>query len=155
MSSKIKRAKLLAMFVHWGQERQDKEDYINHCQRVAYQVSLLESSTEDMVIAAWIHDCIEDSNNQVAIQSIIQSSFSEKSYSLVTILTQKKWQTYNEYIERVVEDPQALQIKWTDMIDNTSYPIPKKQWTKYRDACIFLERKEIEIPKILIERLKL
>jgi hypothetical protein len=41
------------------------------------------------------------------------------------------------------------------MIDNTSYAIPDKQRTKYKDACIYLMVHGVTVPPILMERLGL
>ncbi len=173
MSDKIKRAELLAGFVHLGQKRQDGEDYINHPRRIvdAYLRSLKEEcdlvnrddtpftpEQEDIICAAWLHDTIEDYKwiklKTSPISFIIDSTFGEKVGELVFLLTHfKEHETYNEYIESISKNPQALQIKWADMIDNTSYPIPEKQRTKYRDACIHLQKKGVVVPDILLERL--
>lgn len=154
MSDKIEHARLLAQFVHFKQRRQDGEPYINHCERVAYQVSLSELATGDMIIAAWLHDTIEDGER--GVENIISTYFSPRVFELVHILTHLfKKHTYNKYIGMVSEDPQALQIKWNDMIDNTSYSIPQTQFLKYREACMLLQQQGFDIPSILKERLRL
>lgn len=175
--NKIEQAELLARFVHFGQKRQDGEDYIEHCKRIAERVDCAVTRKvtgcfvegydtnlkirnpkevhDDMVCAAWLHDCIEDFSNPHIIKNLIKESFGEKIYDLVELLTHHPSLSYNEYITVVARYPQALQIKWIDMIDNTSYAIPEKQWNKYRDACLFLQKKGIDIPSILKERLKI
>ena len=149
-----KRAELLARFVHFNQKRQDNEPYINHCERVAHQVSLLESATEDMICAAWLHDCIEDADLIMEMNDFIFNVFGYDIWDIVITLTHDPvLGSYIDYIKRVSQHPQALQIKFLDMIDNTSYNIPPEQWGKYHRAIIFLREKGIEIPAILKERL--
>lgn len=168
---KIERAKLLAQFVHLGQKRQDGEDYINHCERVANSlfqkfsyghmkgIGLSENLTEEeenIICAAYLHDCIEDADIKLEMNDFIFNAFGYDIWNLVIKLTyDSKLGSYNEYIELVSQFPEALQIKFLDLIDNTSYSIPKKQWQKYHDACVFLCGKGIEIPKILQMRLKI
>ncbi len=170
MSDKIKRAELLARFVHLGQKRRDGEEYINHPKRIVEEYKNiicggkefrevappLTPEQEDIVCAIWLHDCIEDAKYPDTIGDMIFDYFNLNTLYLVGILTHnKKRDSYNEYIEWVSQYPHALQIKFLDMIDNTSYKIPMKQWQKYHDACIFLQNMGVEIPVILKERLKL
>lgn len=172
---KIKQAELLARFVHCNQLRRDGEEYIEHPQRMVteyirsipgnlyynvpgvYKELKLSLEQVNIVCAIWLHDCIEDAENSYAVAAMIGCHFSNKTRELVRILTHRKWQSYNEYIERVAQNPQALQIKWEDLRDNTSHPIPNKQWLKYRNALIHLIglNKLIVIPTILVERLEI
>jgi (p)ppGpp synthase/HD superfamily hydrolase len=185
MSDKIERARLLAEFVHFGQKRQDGEDYINHPQRVVNiyietfvgkpqkmfpfaqskkPIMNLTLEQENLICAAWLHDTVEDYKNEFCkalkydpIPIIIRGTFGNDIANLISILTHLPDESYNEYMEVVSQNPEALTIKWADMIDNTSYPIPKKQWEKYRSALIHLIGlgNPISIPSILTERLEL
>lgn len=160
--NKIEQAVLLMQFVHANQLRQDNEPYYKHCERVAKEVKF-SGGTEEMIIASLLHDCIEDTEYLESITNVIINFFGDDVWDLVEILTHDKFdrehvgqiESYNTYIERVATNPNALQIKWLDMIDNTSYNIPDKQWLKYRRACILLRERGFEIPEILKERLKI
>lgn len=159
MSDKIKRAEMLARFVHEGQKRQDGEKYINHCIRIVDRIQKSEwihsyhnDVVEDIICVAWLHDAVEDCEDRYLMHNLIKSYFGNHVHDLVHTLTH--WNgDYNPYIEKVSRNSQALQIKWADMIDNTSYPIPEKQRRKYRDACIHLQKKGVVVPDILLERL--
>jgi len=173
MTDKIERAKLLAQFVHMGQKRQDKEEYINHCSRVVESVNdMIGYKDEDLICAAWLHDCLEDCKDSYYLHAIMMGYFGVDVTKLVTTLTHitpnkgsydedaGRCLSYNEYIERVAQNSEALQIKFADMIDNTSYPIPDKQKAKYRSAVMHLielgkTNKSILIPVILLERLNI
>lgn len=91
----------------------------------------------------------------ITLSIIIRGTFGSHISGLVEILTRQSGETYNEYIEIVSRYPEALQIKWIDIIDNTSYSIPPTQRKKYRDACIHLRTLGVAIPSILIQRLDL
>jgi len=124
---------------------------------------------ENAICVAWMHDCLEDCKDSYYLHAIMIQYFGVDITNLVVALTHitpdkgsydedaGRCLSYNEYIERVARNPQALQIKFLDMIDNTSYPIPEKQWLKYRNAIIHLIGlgNPISIPKVLITRLKL
>ncbi len=153
--NKIEHAKTLMKFVHYNQLRRDLEPYCRHSLRVAGEVER-RGGNEDMIITSLLHDTIEDSNSPYHISCLIEDVFGKHVHDLVNILTHlSKTYTYNEYILNVSKNPEALQIKWADMIDNTHHPIPEKQWLKYRRVCILLREKGIEIPKILQERLRI
>jgi len=172
MTDKIKQAQLLATFVHHGQKRQDGEDYIEHPTRMirAYLMSIVPNKftsledfmnhlTEEQIVrgcAIWLHDTIEDSKHPEAIGHVIRQYFGEEVWMLVRALTHDtKKELYNDYITRVFQHPTAWEIKWLDMIDNTSYNIPDKQRTRYRDACIHLIAHGVEVPEILKKRLEI
>lgn len=170
MSDKIKQAKLLAMFVHANQQRQDGESYINHCQRVVnhmmkiftgdehdynFRIDELTLTQKNIICAAWLHDTIEDADCPESISGAIRNFFGDDVWNLVMVLTHDQLESYNKYIEKVSRNPGALQIKWVDMIDNCSYSIPQKQFLKYREACMLLQQQGFDIPSILKERLRL
>lgn len=171
MSDKVKRAELLARFVHLGQKRQDGEDYIKHCERIVHKLASdffdnnlsttnealpFTTDQEDMICAAWLHDCIEDANPDLCMNDFILAAFGYDVWDIVIRLTHDEYlQTYDQYMEEVFKHPIAWQIKWLDMIDNTSYNVPKRQWEKYRSACIMLSLHNVTVPDILKNRLKL
>lgn len=170
MNNQIKRAELLACLVHMGQKRRDGEDYIKHCERmvIAYLKSIGKENELDsigpsslttmqsrIVCAIWLHDTREDAEYPGVITLMLDTYFDGDISDIVDILTYSDRESYNEYITRVFQHPTAWQIKWLDMIDNTSYKTTKKQKTKYRDACIHLIAHGVTVPEILKERLKI
>jgi len=167
-NDKIERARLLATFIHLGQRRSDGEDYIKHCERIVHKLASdffdsnlattnealpLTQEQEDMICAAWLHDTVEDSPMGRQLFIVINAYFGPHVTTLISLLTHDEEETYNEYIAMIAKHPEALQIKWLDMIDNTSYNIPKKQWEKYRNACLMLMLSRVTVPDILVERL--
>lgn len=151
---KEKQAEKLAEFVHCGQRRRSGEDFIEHPKRVARAIKEL-GYGEDMVCASLLHD-IEDYRHLTMIFSLIDRVFGYKIFGLILLLTHTKSIPYNDYVYNIARrSDDAMTIKWQDMIDNTNDIIPKRQWDKYRNACIFLQSKEVKIPDILIDRLKI
>jgi (p)ppGpp synthase/HD superfamily hydrolase len=151
---KDKQAERLAIFMHHGQKRRGGEDFVEHPRHVADAIKKL-GYGEDVVCAAWLHDS-EDFPHLNIIYSLIDRVFGYKVFGLVLLLTHTKGIPYNDYVYKIARtSDEAMAIKFQDMIDNTVDVIPMKQKDKYRNACLFLQSKGIEIPEILKERLKI
>ena len=154
MENKEKQAEKLAEFIHFGQKRINGEDFVEHPKRVAKAIKEL-GYGDDMVCASLLHD-VEDYQHLNIILSLIDRVFGYKVFGLVLLLTHTKSMPYNDYVHNIARKAEeAMAIKWQDMIDNTSDNIPKRQWEKYRDSCIFLQSKGIKVPDLLIDRLKI
>lgn len=155
MTDKEKEAEKLAEFIHFGQKRRNGEDFVEHPKRVARAIKEL-GYDEDMVSASLLHD-VEDFAFLGDMFRIIDKVFGYRVFGLVLTLTNvPKGRTYNDYIYNIATiSEDAMAIKWQDMIDNTNDNPPKRQWEKYRDACIFLQSKEVEVPDLLRKRLKI
>lgn len=152
---KEKQAEKLAEFIHCGQKRNNGENMIEHPRRVARAVKEL-GYGEDTICVSWLHDT-EDFEFLGDMFNIIDKVFGYEVYGLVLLLSHiPKSTPYNDYIYNIANmSKDAMVIKWQDMIDNTGNDVPKRQWKKYRDACLFLRSKDIEIPEIIIERLRI
>ena len=155
MEDKEKQAEKLAEFIHCGQKRRNGEDFVEHPKRVAKAIKDL-GYGEDMVSASFLHD-VEDYQHLNIIFSLIDRVFGYKVFGLVLAMTNApKNRSYNDYIYKIATiSEEAMIIKWQDMIDNTSDDISKKQWEKYRNACLFLQSKGIKVPDLLVDRLKI
>jgi (p)ppGpp synthase/HD superfamily hydrolase len=152
---KEKQAEKLAEFIHCGQQRKNGEDFIEHPRRVASAIKAL-GHGEDMVCAAWLHDT-EDFIFLRDMFRIIDNVFGYRVYGIVLLLTHvPKYIPYNDYIYKIAEtSDDAMGIKWQDMIDNTGEDCPKRQLEKYRNACIFLQSKDVDIPELIRKRLRI
>lgn len=152
---KEKQAEKLAEFIHCGQKRRNGEDFVEHPRRVANAIKKL-GYGGDVVCASWLHD-VEDFQFLGEMFRIIDNIFGYKTFGLVLLLTHVPKDTpYNDYIYKIAEiSNEAMAIKWQDMVDNTNDNIPKRQWEKYRGACLFLQSKEVEVPEILMKRLRI
>ncbi len=123
--AKIARAKRLAESTHLGQKRFDGSPYITHVKGVATQVSLIPDVTWEMICAAWLHDVVEDHNVSV---DKIEQYFGLRVRELVVALTRDEGETYEAFIDRIVDDEQAAQIKICDITNNLStLPLPSSE----------------------------
>lgn len=158
MTLKERQAQKLAEFIHLGQLRRGGKPYITHPQRVVdylKQQSDL-NLTEDMICAAWLHDVLEMSKDRYTLYDLIAVYFSLNTLNYVDTLTHLKDVPYNIYICDMLDYPEAIVIKFADMIDNTTdIVIGTKQFEKYRKACQLLQKNKFEVPKILKERLQI
>lgn len=86
LTNKVKHAIAFAMKHHSPQFRQyTGEPYFNHLHRVADSVENL-GGTEDMIVAAWLHDVVEDT--EVTLD-VIHQKFGPDVMLLVEELTSK------------------------------------------------------------------
>lgn len=114
----IKDALELAKQAHQGQKRDEGDPYIIHPVRVANTLIYdLRVSDFEMIIAALLHDVVEDA--EVPVEEIRQK-FGEKAARLVEALTRKKEkETKREKFEKTIIGPEdALLIKACDWLDN-------------------------------------
>lgn len=154
MSILIERARLIAKMVHLEETRRNGEPYFTHCEAVEEGVKDKDENTR---CAALLHDTLENSKNPDLIRKLIEEYFPYEVLFLVETLTHDKNIYYSRYIDVVSNNPKALEIKFQDMIHNTKdvENLPEKQLIKYREAIIQIIAKGKEVPKILIERLKI
>lgn len=108
-------AKRLATAVHSGQTDKAGAPYIGHPARVAALVEAMHG-TEGQVMAAWLHDVVEDS--ALTSRDLLAMGCPTVTVRLVEEVTMKKGQSRKDYIQSMSE--QAWLIKHADTLDNTS-----------------------------------
>ena len=128
----------IAKKAHAGQVDKAGVDYIQHPLYVASQVK-----TEQEKAVALLHDVIEDSD--VTADDLLASGLSNEVVTAVQILTKKKGQSYQEYLEKVKSNNLARIVKLADLkhnsdlsrlksVTNTDYERVKK----YKNAIRYL-----------------
>lgn len=128
----------IAKKAHAGQVDKAGVDYIQHPLYVASQVK-----TEQEKTVALLHDVIEDSD--VTVDDLLASGLSNEVVTAVQILTKKKGQSYQEYLEKVKTNNLARVVKLADLkhnsdlsrlksVTNTDYERVKK----YKNAIRYL-----------------
>ncbi len=105
----------LATRIHAGQPDKAGKPYIEHVSRVAEAV-LAAGGSEAQVVAAYLHDAIEDTPETT--QSLRASGVSDEAITLINVLTRRKGEDHATYIARVVLTPDAIPIKVADTRDN-------------------------------------
>lgn len=121
----IMRALKVCMAAHSGQKRKySEEPYHVHPARVALKVQYLPGADEDMVVAAYLHDVLEDT--QWTAEDLRRCWFSPAAVAMVIALTNQSKGVKAPRAERKRMDREYLRtctrpvkiIKLCDRIDN-------------------------------------
>ncbi len=114
MSNKI-LSNAIKLTVDKFQNTYDKnnEPYILHCLEVMNGVS---DKGHYVMAAAVMHDLVEDTD--VTLEDL-KKTFPERVVSLVSLMTKDPNKTYDEYIERIMTDKDAIAIKMADLRHNS------------------------------------
>ena len=102
----------IARKAHEGQLDKAGVDYIEHPIYVASQVD-----TEEEKAVALLHDVIEDSS--VTAEELLNAGLPETVVTAIQILSKKKGQDYQTYLENVKSNPLARVIKLADLKHNS------------------------------------
>ena len=138
--SMVDLALSIARQAHEGQLDTAGVDYIEHPIYVASQVD-----TEEEKAVALLHDVIEDS--PVSAKGLLQAGLPETVVTAVQVLTKKKEQDYQTYLETVKKNPLARVVKLADLKHNSDLSRlssitekDRERLKKYKKAIDFLSR---------------
>ena len=138
--SMVDLALSIARKAHEGQLDKAGVDYIEHPIYVASQVD-----TEEERAVALLHDVIEDS--PVSAEELLQAGLPETVVTAVQVLTKKKEQDYQTYLETVKKNPLARLVKLSDLKHNSDLSRlssitekDRERLKKYKKAIDFLSR---------------
>ena len=102
----------IAKKAHAGQKDKAGVEYILHPMTVA---SKMHTDVERAV--AYLHDVVEDTD--VTVNDLKEAGFSDEVVSAVSTITKKDGEDYEEYLNRVKQNPIALRVKIADMEHNS------------------------------------
>ena len=112
IQSQSEKAYEIAKKAHLGQIDKAGEDYIKHPEKVA---SFVSSDEEKSV--AYLHDVIEDT--ELTLEDLREYGFSEEVLKAVDVITKKKGQDYQTYLNSVKENKLARVVKLADLRHNS------------------------------------
>lgn len=119
-------AEQIATAAHAGQFRRGGEvPYIEHPRAV---VSRVGEDWEAQVVA-WLHDVLEDCDHTEA--TLVAAGIPQHLVEAVALLTKTGELPYEEYLEKVAQNPIATKVKIADMISNLADAPTPKQIQKY------------------------
>jgi len=101
----------IAHQAHAGQLDKAGHPYIDHPLAVMEQVDTLAAK-----IVAVLHDAVEDSD--LTIEQLVSQGFPATVTDSIAAITKIEGESYEEYLERVMSNPLALQVKVADMTHN-------------------------------------
>ena len=122
------RAYALAKKAHLGQKDKGGNDYIEHPKAVA---SMMDTDIEKAV--AFLHDVVEDT--KISFDDLKEYRFSNQIIEAVKALTRHKNESYDAYIDRVIQNPIAKKVKLADMENNSDITRIKNPSQKDYDRC--------------------
>lgn len=136
--SQSEKAYEIAKKAHLGQVDKAGEDYIKHPEKVASFVK-----TDEEKAVAYLHDVIEDT--ELTLEDLNKYDFSKEVLEAVDIITKKRGEDYQSYLNSVKNNKLARAVKLADLRHNsdltrlikvTEKDIERKE--KYQKAIDFL-----------------
>jgi (p)ppGpp synthase/HD superfamily hydrolase len=110
--STLSRAIEIAVAAHKGQKDKSGADYILHPLRVMQR-----EKTETEKICGMLHDVIEDTD--WTFEALEQEGFSKEVIDALRCVTKESEdEDYDRFIDRVAQNPVAVQVKINDLLDN-------------------------------------
>lgn len=108
------KAMFIAAREHMNTRDKGGHAYILHPMRIAMR---LRTNDEELMSIAVLHDVIEDS--KVTFEDLLADGFSERVISALKLLTHQRGVSYDDYIDRMRGNRDALTIKREDLRDNS------------------------------------
>jgi (p)ppGpp synthase/HD superfamily hydrolase len=102
----------IAVKAHDGQKDKSGEPYIFHPIRVMQRCS-----TPKAKIVALLHDTVEDTD--VTFKDLEAAGFDSGTLGTLRLVTHEKDVPYDEYIDALMHDPVAVEVKLADLEDNS------------------------------------
>ncbi len=138
--STLERAVVIAAEAHAGQVDKAGAPYILHPLRLMLQME----EPEDRIVAV-LHDVVEDTN--WTLQRLRKEGFPHVIIDAIDSVTWRKYEDYEDFIQRAAQNPIGSRVKLADLRDNcdlSRIANPKevdfKRVAKYREAIRTIER---------------
>ncbi len=135
----LEKAIEIAVEAHRGQIDKAGKEYILHPMRV-----MLRGRNDTEMIIGILHDVVEDT--PVTLDMLRLEGFSEEILAALDCITKHNEESYSAFIDRVLTNPLATQIKLYDMEDNLKrdrirHPAPKdearfQKYEKYHEIIL-------------------
>lgn len=138
----LSKAIQIAANQHDGQFDKAGMPYILHCIHVMEEVRKRVSDDPYILQAAVLHDLIEDTEWEISDLTI--AGFSEPVLNTLQLLTHHRHLSYEEYIDRMLIDYEAMVIKLADLrhnMDLTRLPEITERDEKRREKYEWAEKK--------------
>lgn len=108
----LERALQIAVHAHAGQKDKSGEAYIFHPIRV-----MARCTSRDAQIVALLHDTVEDTD--LTIDQLRAEGFPENILQTLQLVTHDDGVPYDAYIDALLHDPVAVEVKIADLEDNS------------------------------------
>jgi (p)ppGpp synthase/HD superfamily hydrolase len=128
--SDLERALQIAVKAHAGQKDKTGAAYIFQPIRVMMRCATLNAG-----VVALLHDVVEDT--AVTLDQLQAEGFSAEVLSTLRLVTHLPGMPYEDYIERVMADRTAIEVKNADLEDNADI----RRWQELDDYAVKRLRK--------------
>lgn len=108
------KAMFIAAREHLGVRDKGGHAYILHPMRIAMR---LRTNDEELMSIAILHDVIEDS--KLTFEDLKAEGFSDRVIAALKLLTHQKGVSYDDYIDNMRGNRDALRVKREDLRDNS------------------------------------
>lgn len=108
------KAMFIAAREHMNVRDKGGNAYILHPMRIAMR---LRSNDEELLSIAILHDVIEDS--KVTFEDLLNEGFTDRVIAALRLLTHQKGVSYDNYIDNMRGNLDALLVKREDLRDNS------------------------------------
>ena len=121
--NKLNKAIILSAKIHSGKKGRNNEPAVLHPIRVMNQMK----SNKGKIVGV-LHDVVE--TEKISIDDLAAQGFGKSICKTVDALSRRKWEKYDDYINRLKKNKLAIKVKLEDLIDNYSIRLSNKKKSK-------------------------
>ena len=121
--NKLNKAIILSAKIHSGKKGRNNEPAVLHPIRVMNQMK----SNKEKIVGV-LHDVVE--TEKINIHDLAAQGFGKSVCKSVDALSRRKWEKYDDYINRLKKNKLAIKVKLEDLIDNYSRRLSIKKNSK-------------------------
>lgn len=133
VSMALQAAQVLATVAHAGQKYGDSLPYTKHLKDVVSVLKRFDVTDETMVISAWLHDVVEDTDTPLSdVESMFGSTVSDIVWRVTNEPGKNRKERHEKTYLKIQASDQAITLKLADRIANVEFSIDNKDVGKIK-----------------------